>query len=231
MLNCLDNDNKIQMKQNIQLHRQKLLQFLEKINDTVIRPKIKLVSNDIEKIASTTEFQKPKLTQSTISINKDKSRIRVKPHEPVLNTKAKNIEDLTGIDVKKGKTRSSNTVNQLQPNNKINKREEPLSNVKLKLEPLSSIEIRDPKPPVIVKKLKEQLIEELFDSSSSEEIDDDISVGNNDDWDEIYQTHNENNYENAISAASSNSSLTGDVPYDEYKQLAIEKSEKECMYL
>jgi len=147
MFNCLNNDSKIQLRQNIKQHRQKLLQYLENTDDTVLKPKIKLISNNIEKS----------------------------------NLKSKR------------KTRSSITVKQLHPNVKVNIQEEPLSNFGLKLEPLPCIEIKDPEPsPVIVKKLKEQLIEELNYSSSSQENDDNISVGNNEDWIENFQTHNEN---------------------------------------
>ncbi|CAI6373234.1 unnamed protein product [Macrosiphum euphorbiae] len=37
------------MRLNIKQHRQKLLQYLENTNDTFLKPKIKLISNDIEK--------------------------------------------------------------------------------------------------------------------------------------------------------------------------------------
>jgi len=202
MLNCLNKDKKIQMSQNIKMHRQRLLRLLENTNDTFLKPIIKSVSNDIKKsnlnhnvkptIASSTEFQKPKLTQSTISIInfKDKSTIRVKTNEPN-EPEAKNIEVLTGIDVNKSKSTSSITGNQPLPNVKINKLVEPLSDVKLKLEPSPTIEIPsnpgDTNP--VIKKLKEQLIDELFDSSSSEEIDDNISVGN-EDCNEFFSIHN-----------------------------------------
>ncbi|XP_060857642.1 uncharacterized protein LOC132935187 [Metopolophium dirhodum] len=176
MLKCLNDDSKIQMRLNIKQHRQKLLQYLENTNDTVLKPKIKLISNDIEK--------------SNLNHNV------------------------------KRRTRSSITVKQLQPNVKVKIKEEPLSNFELKLEPLPNIEIKDPEPsPVIIKKLKEQLIEEeLYYSSSSEEIGNNISVGNT----ENFQSHNDND--------SNNSSIIEVVKYDGEEQLANDKSKKKCMY-
>ncbi|XP_060868134.1 uncharacterized protein LOC132943253 [Metopolophium dirhodum] len=239
MLNCLSNDSKMQMRLNIKRHRQKLLQYLENTNDTVLKPKIKLVSNDIEKsnlnhnvkpiIASNTEVQTPKLLPTIKITNyRNKPIIQVKTYEAVIDTKPKNPEVLTDNNIKKYKTRSSITVNQLPPNIKVNIQDEPISNFKLKLKPLPNIEIKDPEPPpVIVKKLKEQLIEELFDSSSSEEIDDNISVGNNDDWNEIYQTHEKSDVDENDSR---NVRLIQAVGYDAHKQLANDISKEKYMY-
>ncbi|KAL4152673.1 hypothetical protein QTP88_000506 [Uroleucon formosanum] len=188
MLKCLNNDSKIQMRLNIKRHRQKLLQCLENTNDTFLKPKIKLISNDLEKF----------------NLNHNVKR----------------------------KTRSSIPVNQLQPNVRVNKQYEPLSNVELKLEPSPNIKIKKSEPPsVTLKKLKEQLIEEqcyssssdeieLCYSSSSEENDDNISVGNNEDWNEHFQTHNEND--------SDNSSII-EVKYNGQEQPANYKSKEKYM--
>ncbi|KAL5243413.1 hypothetical protein ACI65C_010823 [Semiaphis heraclei] len=294
MLQCLNNDKKEKMKLNIQLHRQKLLQHLESINDTVFKPKIKLVSNDLKKnninnlvssnidksnlnklvsndveknklnklisndvrknelnilvannrkkssnlhhnvkpkIAYSSDWKTPK-RRSTIKFTnyRNKSRIQIKTYERVINTKPKNHEVLTDIDIKKCKTRSSLPVNQLQSNIQ----EEPLLNVEFKPEPLPrpniekkdpepNIKTGDPEPPITIKKLKEQLIEELLEdnsSSSEEEIEDNISVGSNEDWNEVYQTHIDSDENDC-----SNSSLIEEVKNDRHKQLATNKSE------
>jgi len=227
------------MRLNIKQHRQKLLKYLENTNDTVLRPKIKLVSNNIEKsnlnqnvipkIASGPELQTPKpLPTIKVTNYKNKSTIRVKTYERVINnTKPKIPEVLTDSYIKNYKTRSSNTVNQLHPNFKVNIQKEPLSNFQLRLKPLPKIEIKDPEPPPVIKKLKEQLLEELLDSSSSEEIDDNISVGNNEDWNDIYQTHNGSDVDESD---SSNLSLMESISYDEYTQL-VNANKEECKYL
>ncbi|KAL5238785.1 hypothetical protein ACI65C_006195 [Semiaphis heraclei] len=260
MLACLNNDKKEKMKLNIQLHRQKLLQHLENINDTKFKPKIKLVANDLEKnninklisndvrknelnilvsnnrkkSSNSHHNVKPKIAYGSDSKNpkrksnikctnyKNKSRIQMKTYERVINTKPKNHEVLTDIDIKKCKTRSSLPVNQLQSKFKSNIQEEPLLIVEFKSEPLPgpNIEIKDPEPnietdnpepPITKKKLKEQLIEELLEDDSSsfeEEIEDNISVGNNEDWNETYQTHIDSNEND-----SSNSSLIEEPQY------------------
>ena len=176
MAKCLNNDSKIQMRLNIKRHRQKLLQYLENTDDTVLKPKIKSISKDIEK--------------SNLNHND------------------------------KRKTRSSVTVKQLQPNVKVKIKEEPLSNFELKLEPLPNIEIKDLEhtKPVILKKLKGQLIEEEL-YNSSEEIGDNIYVGNI----ENVQPHNEND--------CNNTSIIEEVKYYGQKQLANDKSKKKCKYL
>ncbi|XP_001950163.2 uncharacterized protein LOC100162746 [Acyrthosiphon pisum] len=238
MLNCLSNDSKMQMRLNIKRHRQKLLQYLENTNDTVIKPKIKLVSNDIEKsnlnhnvkptIASNTEVQTPKIIPTIKITNyRNKPTIHVKTYEAVINTKPNDPEVLTYNNIKKYKTRSSITANQLPPNIKVNIKDEPLSSFQLKQKPLPNIEIKDPKSPPAIKKLKEQLIAELFDSSSSEENDDNISVGNNDNWNEIYQTHNGSDVDEND---SSNLRLMESVRYDGHKELANDISEEKYMY-
>jgi len=261
MLNCLSNDSKMQLRLNIKQHRQKLLQYLENTNDTVLMPKIKLVSNDIEKsnlnynvkpkIASITTAQAPKILP-TIKITSygNKPAIQVKKYEAVINTKPKNSEVLTDNNInntiKKYQTRSSTTlnqssttlnqssttlnqssitVNQLPPNIKVNIQDEPLSNIQLKRKPLPNIEIKDPEPKPAIKKLKEQLIEELFDSSSSEEIDDDISVGNNDDWNEFYETHRESD------VGDNDSSNLRLMKSGGHKLLANDISKEKCKYL
>jgi len=342
MLNCLSSDSKMQLRLNIKRHRQKLLQYLENTNDTVLKPKIKLVSNDIEKsnlnhnvkpkIASNTEVETPKFIPTIkITSYRNKPTIHVKTYEAVINTEPNNPEVLTDNNIKKYQTRSSITenqlppnikaniqdevltdnnikkyqtrssitenqlppnikvniqdevltdnninnnvkkyqtrssitvnqlppnikvniqdevltdnninnnvkkyqtrssinVNQLPPNIKVNIQDEPLSNFQLKPKPLPIIEIKDPEPPTsMIKKLKEQLIEELFDdSSSSEEIDDNISVGNNDDWNEIYQIHNGSDVDEND---SSNLRL---MEVDGHKQLANDISKEKCKYL
>ncbi|KAL4130633.1 hypothetical protein QTP88_008054 [Uroleucon formosanum] len=249
MLKCLSNDSKMQMRQNIKQHRQKLLQYLENTNDTVLMPRIKLVSNNLEKCnlndnikskdASSTETETPKIIPSIKITNyRNKSHIRVKTYQPVIKTKPKNIEVLPD-DLQIYKIRSNVTVSHLPPNLKVNIQKEPLTSIKLrpkpsskvelKQKPLPNIEIKDPgppPPPVIVKKLKEQLIEELFDSSSSEEIDDNISVGNDDDWNEIYRIHNGSNLDEND---SSNSSLVEAVRHNGHKQLANDISKEKYM--
>lgn len=45
-----NNESKRQMRLNIIRHRQKLLKYLENINDTVLKPKIKLDPIDLEKL-------------------------------------------------------------------------------------------------------------------------------------------------------------------------------------
>jgi len=169
-------------------------------------------------------LQTPKLPP-TIKVTKYKkgSSIRIKTYEPVINnTKPKCLEVLTD-DIKKDK---SITKNQPQTNFEVNIQNELLSNIQLKPKPLPKIEIRDPEPPLVVKKLKEQLLEELYDSTSSEDIDDNISVGDNEDY-EIYQTYNGSDVDvNDIS----NLSLKEPISYDEHTQLANEINE-ECEYL
>jgi len=262
------------MKLNIQLHRQKLLKRLENVNDTFIKPKAKLISNDLKqnnfknlvtnavaksnlnklvsnngkkssnfnhdvkpKIASSSAWKNPK-RRSTINFtnNKNKSSSLTKTYERVINTKPKSNEVLTNIDIQKYKARSSLAVNQLQPNFKLNIQEVPLSNVEFKSEPLPepNIETDHPEPPITVKKLKEQLIEELMEddslsslSCSEEENEDNISVGSNENWNEVNQTHIENDLDDND---CSNSSLIEEVKYDGHKQLANDKSE-DCKYL
>jgi len=232
------NDRRTQMRLNIKWHRQKRLQRIECTDDTHLKSKIKSVSNDIEKsnlnhnvkpiIASNTEVQTPKLLPTIKVTNyRNKPTIQVKTYEAVIDTKPKNPEVLTDNNIKKYKTRSSITVNQLPPNMKVNIQDEPISNFELKLKPLPNIEIKDPEPPVIIKKLKEQLIEELLDSSTSEEIEDNISVGNNDDWNDIYQKHNVIDVDEND---SSNLRLTEAVGYDAHKQLANDISKEKCKY-
>ena len=204
MSNCKNNDNKLQMRRNIQEHRQKLLNYLENTNDTVLKPKIKLVSNNLNKYNSKQNV-KPKIAsraeklpslklETTIKVtnHETSSAVQVKNIKPVINTTAKHPEALTNIDLLKRKPSSTVIVNQPQPN----------------------IEIKDIESPPVLKKLKEQLLEELFDSSSSEEIDDNISVGSNEDW---YNSSN-SNFESAFK-------------YDEHEQSISDKSEKECKYL
>ncbi|XP_026819843.1 uncharacterized protein LOC113558550 isoform X2 [Rhopalosiphum maidis] len=202
---CLNNDSKIQMRLNIQRHRQKLLQYLQNSNDTFLKPKIKLVSNSLERINSNHKI-KPKIARSTELLNR-----KLEP------TKNRNH-----------KTRSTDTLNQLQPNIKVNVQAElPLSNIELKQKSISNNEIIDPPEPII-KKLKEQLIEELYNSSSeSEDIDDNISVGSNEDWSEIFQTDNKSNVYNNV---SSNSIHDVAVKYYEQKQLVNEKSKEQYSY-
>jgi len=149
-------------------------------------------------------------------------RINDTVYEPKIKLISKNLEKANLIHNVKRKIRSSSTVNQLQPNVKVNKQDEPLSNVELKPEPLRNIKIKKSEPEIL-KKLKEQLIEEQYNSSSSEETDDNISVGNNEYWDENFQTHNEND--------SDNSSIIEEVKYNRQEQLANDKSKEKCEYL
>jgi len=58
----ITDDRKKQMRQNIIKHRQTLFQYLESINDTVLKPKIKLNSSNSEKLnLNTNSKKKPKL--------------------------------------------------------------------------------------------------------------------------------------------------------------------------
>ncbi|XP_060846006.1 uncharacterized protein LOC132925648 [Rhopalosiphum padi] len=163
---CLNNQSKIKMRLNIQRHRQKLLQYLQNSGDTILKPKIKLVSNSLEKIIFKHDV-KPKIALSTELLNRKLKPTKIRNH----------------------KTISTDTLDQLQPNIKVNVEAElPSSNIELKQRSISNNEIIDPldPPKPMIKKLKEQLIEELYNSSSeSEDIDDDISVGSNENWSEI----------------------------------------------
>jgi len=226
------------MRLNIKRHRQKLLQYLENSNDTIIKPKIKLVSNNLEKfnlnhnvkpkIAFSNELLNSKLEPTKISNHKTRSTVRLKQLKPIITTKDKKPEVVTGVDIKKYKTRSSDTLNQLQPNIKVNVLSElPSSNTELKRKSISTNEILDPPEPII-KKLKEQLIEELYNSSSeSEDIDDNISVGSNEDWSEVFPTDNKSDVYNNV---SSNAIPVEAVKYYEQKQPVNEKSKKEYSY-
>ncbi|XP_060851140.1 uncharacterized protein LOC132929653 [Rhopalosiphum padi] len=235
---CLNNDSKMQMRLNIKRHRQKLLQYLENTNDTVLKPKIKLVSNNLEKfnsnhnvkpkIAFSTELLNSKLEPTKIINHKTRSTVRLKQLKPIITTKEKKREVVTSVDIKKYKTRSSDTLNQLQPNIIVNVQAElPSSNIELKQKSISNSEIINPPEPII-KKLKEQLIEELYNSSSeSEDIDDNISVGSNEDWSEIFPTDNKSDVYNNV---SSNSIPVEAVKYYEQEQLVNEKSKEEYSY-
>lgn len=234
---CLNADSKVQMRLNIKLHRQKLLQCLEKSNDTVLKPKIKLVSNNLEKfnlnhnvkpkITSSTELINSKLEPTKVTNHKTRSTVQRKQFKPVIITKEKNL--LTNVDIKNYKTRSSITLNQLQPNIKVNiKAELPISNVELKQTPIPIIEKKDPEPPEpIFKKLKEQLIEELYNSSSSsEDIDDNISVGSNEDWNDFFDS---NSMSDVYDNDSSNSIPVGVNKY-EHEKPDNKKSKKDSSY-
>ncbi|XP_050062134.1 uncharacterized protein LOC114122077 [Aphis gossypii] len=187
----LNNDSKIQMRLNIQRHRQKLLQCLENSNDTFLKPKIKSVSNNLEKFtlnhnvepktAFSTELLSSKLEPTKVTNRKTRSYVQKKQLKSVIAIKEKNLDVLKDVDKKKKKTRTSVTLNQLQPNIKVNIQAKlPISNVKLKPTPICTIDKKDPEPPQpVIKKLKDLLIEELNNSSGSEDIDDDISVGSN----------------------------------------------------
>ncbi|KAE9543247.1 hypothetical protein AGLY_003158 [Aphis glycines] len=230
---CLNDDSKVQMRLNIKLHRQKLLQCLEKSNDTVLKPKIKLVSNNLEKfnlnhnvkpkIAPSTELINSKLEPTKVTNHRTRSTVQQKQLKPVITTKEKNV------DIKKHKTRSSVTLNQLKPNIKVNiKAELPISNVELKPTPIPIIEKKDPESPEpIIKKLKEQLIEELYNSSSSsEDIDDNISVGSNEDWNDFFDSNSTSDvYDND----SSNSIPVGVNKY-EHEKPDNKKSIKDSSY-
>jgi len=228
------------MRLNIKLHRQKLLQCLEKSNDTILKPKIKLVSNNLEKfnlnhnvkpkIASSTELINSKLKPTKVTNHRTRSTVQQKQFKPVITTKEKNLEVLKNVDIKKYKTRSSVTLNQLQPNIKVNiKAELPISNVDLKPTPIPINEKKDPEPPEpIIKKLKEQLIEELYNSSSSsEDIDDNISVGSNEDWNDYFDS---NSMSEVYDNDSSNSIPVGVNKY-EHEKPDNKKSLKDCKYL
>jgi len=233
---CLNDDSKIQMRLNIKLHRQKLLQCLEKSNDTVLKPKIKLVSNNLEKfnlnpnvkpkIASSTELISSKLEPTKVTNHKTTSTVQQKQFKPVITTKEKNLEVLTSVDTKKYKTRSSVTLNQIQPNIKVNIQAElPISNFELIPTLIPTIEKKDPEPPEpVLKKLKEQLIEELYNISSSDDIDDCISVGS-------HEFSDTNTMNNVHDNDSSNLISVGVDKYCEHKQLDNEKSNKDCKYL
>ncbi|XP_025193394.1 uncharacterized protein LOC112593248 [Melanaphis sacchari] len=236
---CLNDDSKLQMTLNIKLHRQKLLKYLENTNDTILKPKIKLVSNNLEKfnlnhnvkpkISPSTELLNSKLESTKVTSYKTRSTSRLKQLKPLITTKEKNLEDLTDVGIKKYKTRSSAVENQLQPNIKINTQTElPLSNVESKLKLIPTIEKKNPEPPEpVIKKLKEQLIEELYNSSSSSEDNDSISVGNEEDWNEIFQTNEKSDiYDND----NSNSIPVEAVKYYGHKQLVNEKHEDEYLY-
>jgi hypothetical protein len=234
---CLNNDSKMQMRLNIKRHRQKLLQYLENTNDTILKPKIKLVSNNLEKfnlnhnvkpkIAFSTKLLNTKLEPTKIRNHKTRSTVQLKQLKPIITTKEKKHEVVTSVDIKKYKTRSSDTLNQLQPNIVNVQAELPSSNIELKQKSISTSEIINPPEPII-KKLKEQLIEELYNSSSeSEDIDDNISVGSNEDWSEVFPTDNKSDEYNNV---SSNSIPVEAVKYYEKEQSVNEKS-KECKYL
>lgn len=221
MLKCLNNEKKNQMRQNIKQHRQKLLQLLEDSDDTILKPKIKLISKSIEK-SNLNHHAKPIIASSAKLLNqKTTSTVGEKQIKPVINTKEKYLEVLTD-DTKKYLTRSNVTVNQLKhPNIRVNKQEElNLSNVELQLGPIPNNEINNPEPsPVILKKLKDQLLEELNYSSNSEETEEDISVGDEKDLSELVQTY--------IESDNSNSSLIEEDEYDGHKQPS---DEEQCKY-
>ena len=241
MFKCLDNDSKLQMRLNIQQHRQKLLKYLENTNDTILLPKIKSVLNNLEKhnvkqkIESSAEFLSPK-HETTIEVTNYNTRsdVWVQDSEFVKNITGNNHEFLTDIDIKQLKPRSTVTVNQIQPDVKVKLHDElPLSNFELQLEPIPNNEIKDlESPPVFLKNVKDQLFEQLDyndDDSCSKEIDDDtISVENNEDQCAIFQNHDEGD---VVENDSSNLSLTEAVKYDGHEQSANEKSKKECKYL
>jgi hypothetical protein len=187
----LNNHSKIRMRLNIQRHRQKLLQYLQNSGDTILKPKIKLVSNSLKKNIFKHDV-KPKIALSTELLNRKLKPTKISNH----------------------KTRSTDTLDQLQPNIKVNVEAElPSSNIELKQKSISNNEIIDPHDPPepIIKKLKEQLIEELYNSSSeSEDIDDNISVGSNENWSGIPDEA---------------------VTYYEQEQPVNEKSKGQCKYL
>jgi len=54
------------MRLNIKRHRQKLLQYLENTNDTFLKPKIKLISNDLEK--SNLNHNYKRKTRSSVTV-------------------------------------------------------------------------------------------------------------------------------------------------------------------
>ncbi|KAE9533249.1 hypothetical protein AGLY_009290 [Aphis glycines] len=186
-----DNDIEIILKLFMIKQERKIRQFLKNKNDTLIKSKIKSVSNNSEKFtlnhnvkpktASSTELLSTKLQTTKVKNRKTRSNIQKKQFKPVIIIKEKNLDVLKDVDKKKNKTRTSVALNQLQPNIKVNIQAElPISNVELKPTPIPTIDKKDPEPPQpVIKTLKEQLIEELNNSSGSEDIDDDISVGSN----------------------------------------------------
>ncbi|KAE9533283.1 hypothetical protein AGLY_009324 [Aphis glycines] len=186
-----DNDIEIILKLFMIKQERKIRQFLKNKNDTLIKSKIKSVSNNSEKFtlnhnvkpktASSTELLSTKLQTTKVKNRKTRSNIQKKQFKPVIIIKEKNLDVLKDVDKKKNKTRTSVALNQLQPNIKVNIQAElPISNVELKPTPIPTIDKKDPEPPQpVIKTLKDQLIEELNNSSGSEDIDDDISVGSN----------------------------------------------------
>ncbi|XP_060845297.1 GATOR complex protein WDR24-like [Rhopalosiphum padi] len=205
---CLNNQSKIKMRLNIQRHRQKLLQCLQNSGDTILKPKIKLVSNSLEKIIFKHNV-KPKIALSTELLNRNIKPTKIRNH----------------------KTISTDTLDQLQPNIKVNVEAElPSSNIELKQKSISNNEIIDPldPPKPMIKNLKEQLIEELNNSSSeSEDTDDNISVGSNENWSEIFQTDNKSNVYNNVNR---NSIPDEAVKYYEQEQPVNEKSKEQYSY-
>jgi len=218
------------------MHRLKLLQYLENTNDTFLKPKIKLITNDIEKanlntnvkqkLASSAKLPSPKL-ESSIKIpnhiHNSRSTVGIKKYKPVINIKQKNNEVLTDNDAKKYKTRSSVTMNKLkQQIVKVNKQKElRSSNVELQLEPIPNIKIEEPKSPsFFVRTLKDELIEEEhYDTETSNDLDDDISVEYEGCLEnEGIQTHTKNKIRKND---SSNSSIIEDAKYDNHKELGM----------
>ncbi|XP_003243147.1 uncharacterized protein LOC100571318 [Acyrthosiphon pisum] len=98
MSKCLNNDSKIQMRLNIKRHRQKLLQYLENTNDTVLKPKIKLISNDIEK--SNLNHNVNRKTRSSITVKQLQPNVKVKTKEEPLSNFELKLEPLPNIKIK-----------------------------------------------------------------------------------------------------------------------------------
>lgn len=96
----ITDDRKKQMRQNIIKHRQTLFQYLESINDTVLKPKIKLNLSDSEKLNLNTKSKKKSelKNKSETNLNNSKQIPRLeKVKEESIDIYSENSDDFLSV--------------------------------------------------------------------------------------------------------------------------------------